>query len=683
MSAEMTTTTPVVEVVSVEAVPKCLQELDQWGLWKRERGTKVPYSINGRRASSTDPLTWTCFDDALAELRRTPQAWAGLAWFFSGADPFVGIDLDDCLDESGNVKQWAREIVERFSDTYMEISPSGRGIKMWVRGSLPSSVGKVAVSEGGGGIEMYSHSRFFAVTGRAFRGKCDVEDHAKDVLELHASLTGNRGKWKSGPDVDGRIPYGSQHNTLISLAGTLAARGVCVEAIDDCLQTVNARQCERPGARGNISRIARSASPWVEPVAGAAGHGDGWREGLIVNREGAPKPLLVNAVRALRTAPEWAGVLGFNEFAVKTVSLKPAPWDGAAAGDWTDDDDTRAATWLQGQGIYVPVDVVAKAVQSVAKDSRFHPVKSYLDSLKWDGTKRVEGWLNLYLGVYPTTYSKAVGARWLIQAVARIYKPGCKGDSCLILEGEQGLGKSTALRTLGWPWFTDEVSDLGSKDSALQAQGTWVVELSELDALSRGEVSQVKAFLSRSVDRFRPPYGRHVSAFPRQCVFAGSVNDATYLRDATGGRRFWPVACTIARINELKRDRNQIWAEAVHLYRKGEVWWLDTKELVALAAAEQADRYDKDIWDSLIDPWLQGPTRLENDGYNPARESFSSTSKSVCVQDIMAHCIGKRQDLWSQIDKNRVVRCLLARGWERFRAQKNGKREWRYQPKDE
>ena len=170
-------------------------------------------------------------------------------------------------------------------------------------------------------------------------------------------------------------------------------------------------------------------------------------------------------------------------------------------------------------------------------------MKAYLQGLLWDGVERLDRWLSTYLGAEDTDYSRAVGSRWLISAVARIFQPGAKADCCLILEGPQGIRKSTALRTIAGEYFTDELADLGSKDAAMQTRGVWIIELSELDNLSHAEVARIKAFMSRTTDRFRPPYGMRLVESPRQCVFAGTVNHGTYLRDETGGRRFWPVVC--------------------------------------------------------------------------------------------------------------------------------------------
>jgi predicted P-loop ATPase len=288
-----------------------------------------------------------------------------------------------------------------------------------------------------------------------------------------------------------------------------------------------------------------------------------------------------------------------------------------------------------------------------------HPVRDYLNGLNWDGAPRLDGWLSKYLGVEESNYSYAVGARWMLSAIARIYRPGAKADCCLILEGPQGIKKSTALRTLAGEYFTDELADLGSKDAALQIRGVWIVEISELDSLVRSEIASIKAFMSRSADRFRPPFGKHVVECPRQCVFAGTVNHTEYLRDETGARRFWPVLCGSIDIEALARDRDQLWAEARHRYSSGEKWWLDTSALVGIAAEEQAARYQGDPWEEIIAPWL---------------EVRASTS----VSELLEKCVTKPQAQWTQGDKNRVGRCLRALGWERYRERERERLEWRW-----
>ncbi len=248
-------------------VPDDLTERDQWVLWRYEarngRSTKVPYQVSGKLASSTDPSTWDNLEAVFTTWSKAASRYAGVGFVLSSADPFAGIDLDDSLDEQGNVRPWARGIVERFGDSYQEISPSGQGLKIWVRGSLPANLPGVQVV-GGGQVELYDHSRYFTVTGRVFRGApMYIEDHVADLLHLYFSLTaGSMGSRPLQPLEGGRIPHGRQHSTLVSVCGTLRTRGVCEEAIEACLQIMNEKQCERPGPRANISRIVSSSRRW-------------------------------------------------------------------------------------------------------------------------------------------------------------------------------------------------------------------------------------------------------------------------------------------------------------------------------------------------------------------------------------------------------------------------------------
>jgi predicted P-loop ATPase len=255
--------------------------------------------------------------------------------------------------------------------------------------------------------------------------------------------------------------------------------------------------------------------------------------------------------------------------------------------------------WFQHQGFLIQsAECCNAAMEIVARDHSYHPVRSYLDSLKWDGKPRIDTWLTSYLGAERTDFNRAIGAKWLVSAVARVKKPGCKADHVLILESAQGGGKSTAISILGEPFYTDDMPELGTKDASQATAGMWIIELPELDAMNRADVSKIKAFISRSTDRFRPPYGRRPIVAPRQCVFAGSVNHAEYLKDDTGGRRFWPVLCGTFQIDALRRDKDQLWAEAVSRHGAGERWWLDTPELIAEAAEAQEARYSADPWES-------------------------------------------------------------------------------------
>jgi predicted P-loop ATPase len=383
-----------------------------------------------------------------------------------------------------------------------------------------------------------------------------------------------------------------------------------------------------------------------------------WTQGLIVDKRGAPKPLLINAALALREAPGWQGVLAHNDFAKRTELLQPPPWDVARQPDvrttwvsriWTAHDDLEANQWLQGRdiNIHVSLNVTEIAVELVASEYHFHPVLDYLDGLTWDGKPRLDDWMSDYLGVVPSDYVTAVSQRSMIGAVARVRDPGCKVDNMPIFEGLQGIGKSKMAQAMFEPWFTDEIADLGSKDAAMQMQGVWAIEVSELDAMSRGEVSKIKAFISRRVDRFRPPYGHRVGEFPRQCVFWGTTNSSGYLKDETGGRRSWPIACTKLDITGLKAVRDQLWAEADRLYWADVKWWIVNPNVAKVAEEVQADRYAEDVWTDQV-------------------MTFIAKMRSTTIANILLDALNMQTSRQSQVEQNRVARILRANGWERY-----------------
>lgn len=385
----------------------------------------------------------------------------------------------------------------------------------------------------------------------------------------------------------------------------------------------------------------------------AAGEG-GWRADLQLTPTHQPKALLSNARHALRHAPEWGGVLAYDEFSLTIVMVRPPPWLKGQDNSWTpqpwaDHEDALCCDWLQREGIGVPVSVASTAAYSVAKDAAFHPVRDYLQDLEWDGTARVDKLMASYFGAENTEYCSKVGRYWLISAVARIFDPGCKVDAMPILESErQGVGKSSAVEVMFAPWFTDDIAEIGSKDSQMQIRGVWGVELSELSAMTRGEVERQKAFASRRKDRFRPSHAKHVIEVPRQCSFVGTTNSDEYLKDETGGRRYWPIKCGVIDLDALRRDRDQLWAEAVALYEAKEQWWFDG-ESDDDARAEQDARFGDDPWQAGIEKWLKD------------RNDFS-------VEEVLGTHLGIDESDWTRAEQTRVGRIIRRiGGWEHYR----------------
>lgn len=385
---------------------------------------------------------------------------------------------------------------------------------------------------------------------------------------------------------------------------------------------------ERKPARRSSSLSLSSLSPAdaAEPAAGSsggagggstpskaarAGEGDrGWRDRYVRVR-GAPAACVANVMLVLHEHAQWQGVLGFDEFAQRVVKRRPAPYDAedlALPAEWTDVDDTRASAWISRREGWVPSSsMMAEAANEAAHAAAFHPVRDWLNQLRHDGTERLDHWLVDLLGVEDTPYARKVGRYFLIGLCARVLRPGCKFDYCLVLEGLQGKGKSSALRILGGEWFSDTELDLTHKDSMSYIRGKWLHEFSELGSLARAEELRQKSFLSRQVDEFRPTYGRREIRCPRQVGFAGTTNQWQWNKDPTGGRRFWPVEVTEINLQGLAAVREQLFAEAYAAAQAGERYWPDADEQRDLFDPEQLAREAPDAFAELLGSWLDSP----------------------------------------------------------------------------
>jgi len=417
-----------------------------------------------------------------------------------------------------------------------------------------------------------------------------------------------------------------------------------------------------------------------------------WASLLRLDPGGTPERNEANVITALSLDAAFAGALVFDEFAQEILVTCALPWEpdgNTLPRAWGDADDVRCAEWLQRHEINVPPVVVGRSVVAVARNIRIHPVRDYLTALSWDGTPRLDTWAVTYLGAADTPLNRAIASLWMISAVARIMRPGAKADHMLILEGPQGIRKSTALKVLASDaWFTDELAEIGSKDAAQQMRGVWIIEMAELDAIGRAEVSRIKAFLTRTSDRYRPPYERYVVTVPRQCVFAGSVNPDTYLRDETGNRRFWPLRCGEIDLDGLRRDRDQLWAETVARFNAGAPWWLEDRDLIASASAEQEARYEPDAWDTLIERWLTFEKSRVNVGFG-AYDDWQDRHvprpqplTDISVGEVLEKALGIEPAKWTKGDQMRVGNFFKSKKWERYKTKgsvKDGvEREWRY-----
>ncbi|WP_439538699.1 VapE domain-containing protein [Sphingomonas sp.] len=328
-----------------------------------------------------------------------------------------------------------------------------------------------------------------------------------------------------------------------------------------------------------------------------------WRHQLQQGDRG-PKKNLTNLMLHLRNLDGLGKSIRFNEAAHQVE------WQGRPIKD-TDLIDIRLL--IERAGFQPAEKDVKPAVERVAIDNVYNPITDYLDGLAWDGTPRLDRWMPRLLGAEDTPYVRKVGAKTLIAAVARARVPGCKVDTVLVLEGPQGLKKSTAIATLFGEDYTAESVSLFDQHNkmVMQMMGAWVVELAEFVAIARKDQSSVKGLLSMRSDRVVLPYAKMASTHPRRCIFFATVNpeEGGYLTDSTGNRRYWPVAVTKIDLEGIALHRDQIWAEAQARYRDGEHWWLDQADEAAAQAAV-AGREEDDVWEPVLASKLQGRDQI-------------------------------------------------------------------------
>jgi putative DNA primase/helicase len=337
---------------------------------------------------------------------------------------------------------------------------------------------------------------------------------------------------------------------------------------------------------------------------------ENWRDLLLMDKNGKVKgSSLRNMILMLQFNPSFRGMFIYDAFSHSILINRCPAWVRHGDFEVQEIDDvivTRTASELEMFGIAPNTANVVKAIEAVAMENQVHPARDYFDSLEWDGQERLNKWLTYYLGCEDeaSDYLAFIGKKWLTAAVRRIYEPGCKFDHILVLEGKQGKGKSTALEALATfgddapvSYFTDSVSirDIGDKDTIMKVQGSIICELAELEGFSKKDDDEIKRWITMKHDDCRLPYARTVRRFPRQFVLAATTNSYEYLKDATGNRRYWP--CTVKKIDldSIKRDRVQLWAEAVHWYKQG-LYIGPTPQEMRMAEAEQAKRIYHDVW---------------------------------------------------------------------------------------
>lgn len=358
------------------------------------------------------------------------------------------------------------------------------------------------------------------------------------------------------------------------------------------------------------------------------------------------------------------GLLAIDLFSHQIVFRKPAPWHTAAdkhIGIWSDDEALRCRHWLSTNKKYEPSQVqMHEGAVAAAYQYQFHPVKEYFESLVWDGHKRVHNWMHNFLATEDNEYTRAVGLKTLVACVKRVYEPGCKFDYIPVLEGNQDTYKSTAWRTLcGADWFGDTPMDISKEWSIMKTFGKLMTEWAEMETFRKSNTQAMKAFLSSASDTVRLPYNRMAQSIPRSGIFVGSFNperdrDIGWLHDTTGNRRYWIVATSVCgeiRIDKLRECRDQLWAEALVLYKMGVPIYFEDAAVIKQAQAEQSKRMGKDSWQDAVDTWLNAP-------HNEGKLVFTG-------EEIFKDCIGGSLERYKRPEMARISNLMQELGWRK------------------
>ena len=412
-----------------------------------------------------------------------------------------------------------------------------------------------------------------------------------------------------------------RNNYLTSYGGKMRRDGASEMVLRATLMAENMQRCRPPLDDKEVCRIAKSVSRYPTVVAQNVEDDSKPEWWSLLTLSGKNKDRIKrspgNASVLLCHRDEWQGVLRYDEFSDAVQWTKDAP-DGGGPGrplvgrDLIEVDHGYVGHWLaRYAGTDFSAQAIANGIETSARQNIVHPVREYLEELQWDGTERLGDWLHTYLGATRTPYTQSVGQWWLISAVARVMNPGCQADHMLVLEGPQGIGKSSAVRILAGDWHLGSLPDLRTKDSGHALQGRWIVEVGELDAFRGVGTTRVKDYISQVYDSYRPAYARLFVNRPRQCVFIATTNENSYLDDATGGRRYWPVKTIWLKRAELARDRDQIWAEAMVSLRGG-AQWHPTVEMTQEITKQQEDRNRVDPWEEKITSWLINKTETRS-----------------------------------------------------------------------
>lgn len=425
---------------------------------------------------------------------------------------------------------------------------------------------------------------------------------------------------------------------------------------------------------GADDRVERS-DDHVADLGKKVGTNAGWESSLKLRPKSTdPEPTVDNIKLILVHDPRLKGRICYNAFTLRRCAVDPLPWTPGGEGmrNWEDRDDAGLRWYLEKVWHISSRGAVQDASDLTAKENERHPVREYLSSLKWDGVGRVATELRDYMGAEDTPLNREIAKRWMAAAVRRVFQPGCKFDTVLVLVSpRQGIGKSQFADILAGDWFQDGLPQIGSKDAMQTLRGAWIVEVNEMAATKKADDDAIKQFFAARVDRYRESYGRYETDHPRQCVFVGSTNSRDFILDNTGGRRFWPVDVGAEardvgpRMDAMRRVRDQLWAEAVVLYKANTPSWFSEPEFTSELAETQTQHTQEDEWVGWIESFLDRPLPpiAEWEKLDMAERRAAMNGDDIRYpESVRASWTRKRREVTIAEIRNELMREDLAKG---------------------
>lgn len=660
--------------------------------------TKVPYSINGSKASSVDYSTWATYDEA-----KKVSDQVGI--MFGKKKTLLGIDLDKIIKDRVIFHE-DKEKIELFikeANTYCELSPSKTGLHLFLE--IDKAIELKANRKGN--YECYASGRYFTFTGEVFGEEKEVRKVSPEEAERVLGFLGY--PWKKTEEAKPIVKVESKplEDEVILTKAFNASNGIDIKALyEGSLTKYNNDESSADMAlmshlafwtRCNASQMERIwlSSPIGQrpKVKNRKDYRDRTIQKAIDNctevytektvekvKELKELDLLYtmskggaityvqnteNITRVLNGHEKFKGQIKYDAF-TNVVYYKDKPLE--------DHHVIEIQTKIQitmPDFVKVSKEMVFDAILKVARDNTYDSAIDYLQSIKWDGTKRLDQWLSKTYNTPDDIYHQKVGSNWLKGLVRRIMIPGCKFDHVLVLEGEQGTKKSTSLMVLGKDWHVETAMSTDNKDFFMMFQGKAIIEFSEGETLSRTETKRMKAIITTQVDKYRPAYGRMSVDFKRRCVFAMTTNAEEYLKDETGNRRWLPVRCNgTANIEWLRDNRDQLFAEAYHrVMVLEESTWEFPEDLMKEA---QDQRRLHDPWEDIIVEWYFSLTERERFLGITIYEAYLKGVHKNSGQNV------KPMVRHEEMNISDVLRRVLK--LERRRSFLNGVRSYRYYP---